>query len=152
MANALIKGIKDTGRPDNREGRRQKVVSLIDVLLCCVYDGLSFQNSINSPQESLNSQPPAKRVKMCMHLFGKLPKCVCKTGQAAPTAKHSAEPIALMLWRASLGGLKAPADNAGKTGRRRFFWQRNARVCSEWNKQMDRFFPTPRGYLEEHPS
>jgi hypothetical protein len=121
VANALIKGIKDTGRPDNREGRRRKVVSLIDVLLCCVHDGLSFQNSINSLQESLNSQPSCQESEDVYASVWKAPKCLCKTGQAATPAKHSAEPIALMLWRASFGDLKAPADNAGTTTRRRFF-------------------------------
>lgn len=64
-------------RGQTTEREEAKVVSVIDALLCGVRDGLSFQNSINSPQESLNSQPSCQESEDVYASVWKAPKCVC---------------------------------------------------------------------------
>lgn len=89
-------------------------MSFIQKLLCCFHDGLSFQSSINSPQESLNSQPSCQQSEDVHASVWKSPKCMCEMGQAASDAswRRPSQPHAEdFIFRA-----KAPADNMGKGG------------------------------------
>ena len=89
---------------------------------------------------------------MRMHLFGNLPNACVKWAKQSllpksrqgPSEPHAED----FIFRA-----KAPADNVGKgVGgwvRQGYFWQQDARVCLEWNKQI-RFLSTQWGYLKRH--
>lgn len=145
-----MKGSKDTGGQATDSKRRQKVMSFIRTLLCCFHDGLGFQSSINSPKESLNSQPSCQQSEDAYASVWKSPKCLCEMGQAASAAKQSAEPV-----RASCRGLHFQGEGTcrqcreGRRGRQGYIWQQDTRVCLEWNKQI-RLLSTLCGYLKRH--
>lgn len=144
-----MKGSKDPGGQATDSKQRQKVMSFIRTLLYCFHDGLSFQSSINSPQESLHSQPSCQQSEDACASVWKSPKGTCEMGQGASAAKQSAEP------RASCRGLHFQGEGTcrqcweGRRGRRGYFWQQDARVCLEWNKQI-RLLSTQWGYLKGH--
>lgn len=76
---------------------------------------------------------------------------MCEMDQAATAAKESAGPV-----RASCRGLhfqgKGTCRQCREGGgwvRQGYFWQQDARVCLEWNKQI-RFLSTQWGYLKRH--
>lgn len=79
-------------------------MSFIRTLSCFFHDGLSFQSSINSPRESLNSQPSCQESEDACASVWKSPKCMCKMGQAAFIAKHSEEPRHSLMQRTSVLG------------------------------------------------
>lgn len=111
---------------------------------------LSRWVSINSPQESLNSQPSCQEREDEYASVWKSPKCMWEMGQAAVTAKQSKDPVT-----ASCRGLHFQDGGTcrqyweGKRGRQGYFWQQDVRVCLEWNKQI-RFLSAKCGYLKGH--
>lgn len=109
-----MEGDKEARERKTESKRRLKVMSFRGAPLCRFHDGLRFQSSINSPQEFFNSRPPAKKVKMHMHLFGNLPNACAKRAkpQSLPNTGSQSQPCAEDF----ILRVKPPADNARKAG------------------------------------
>lgn len=153
-----MKGNKDTGGQATNSEHRQKghVIYTDSFMLLLWWVKFSEQHKF-PPQESLNSQSSLPAKWRCVCICLEISQMHVWNGPSSHGCQRVGRARQSLMQRTSFSGQRHLQTMSGRGWgygvggwvRQGYFWQQDAKVCLEWNKQI-RFLSTQWGYLKRH--